>query len=86
MAYLYRMRSVNPIQHVDGDRLLGLRLRGVLDVGAQLDEKQARLPRGRPPGGNFSEAPNLLQHFHYFDFFSHTPVEGTQPQVMCQSY
>jgi len=68
------MGSINPIQHVHRDGLFGLGLGGVVDVGAQLDEKQPRLPRGRAPGSNFSEAPNLLQHFHYFNFSSHTSV------------
>ena len=85
MADFYGVSYLRGLSDVDRDGLFAASLGGVLDVRPQLNEEQARLLGRRPPIGNFGHAPNLLQHFQYFDFCSHTPVVATQPQVMCQS-
>ena len=68
------MRDFHAVEDVYGDGLLAAVLRGVLNVRAQLDEKQAGLPGRRPAVGDLGQASNLLQHFHQFNFSSHTSV------------
>ena len=60
MADFDGVSYIGSLQHVHCDGLLAARLSSVLDVRAQLDEEEARLPGRGATAGDLGQASNLL--------------------------
>jgi len=71
---LHRVRDIRAVLHLHQNGQLTAGDPALAELRAKLNQKQARLPRGRTPLRNVGKTTHLLQQFHDFYFSSHTSV------------